>query len=430
MPDSTSLTKPTAEDDRQKITSMTPPVDLAFLIPSQVEMDPSSDKSYYDCRYLEPTRTTSREMQDLVHRELRVIFFEDSARYMRLNDSSQFKVGWRVDHNMTTINTLRLTEPGVDIRCLSDYLNKEVMVYFEYKSVDTFESQKIARYIYREWLRLHDGRPFFQRGGFFGKPAYLQETGPQGLEQLSAFHHDLSQNLSTHAEDLVEFKPWRNFSSKYPGEEPPKDEVPGKIQSWREHGYAMCHLFRSLYLVVDKQSLPEITVQYHNPRGLKGYDRIHDMERPVERELAQCTVLLVKTGDDAHLSSPISFHPLFEAGLASNVNRDDYSGGSGDEETVVRVNLNIAVRFIWDLLQKEKESAEELMQRAQKLEEEQDSLFQAWLEEVFAHSNQVGMDNNFHMWLASRRAIARVNGEAFGDTQVYPVWERLRQWDL
>lgn len=58
------------------------------------------------------------------------------------------------------------------------------------------------------------------------------------------------------------------------------------------------------------------------------------------------------------------------------------------------------------------------------------ALFETWLEEVVSHCDEVGMDNNYHMWLVSRRAIARVNGEAFEDDQVYPFWGRLRLWDI
>jgi hypothetical protein len=138
----------------------------------------------------------------------------------------------------------------------------------------------------------------------------------------------------------------------------------------------------------------------------------------------------VKTGDDAHLSSPISFSPLFGAGLACDVNRDDYTGGPGDEETAVRVSFDVAVRFIWDLLQSEKEAFDKLAKRDQVLEEEQDHRFQDWLEDVVSHAEEVGMDHNLSMWFACRRALARANNEAFDENQVYPVWERLSSWDL
>ncbi|KAF4946666.1 hypothetical protein FGADI_11014 [Fusarium gaditjirri] len=428
MADSTILTKPTAEDNRHKIASMSPPGDHVFKTRPRFEGNPDADQSGYDRKYLEPTKTACREVQDLVYKELKAIYFEDYSAYLRVEQ--RFKFGWRWDGIMTNINRPRHPGLGMNAWRLRDYFNKEVIVYFEHNAVDNYGSQEIARYIFRGWIQVNNGQPFFHRDAFFGKPINLLAGGPQGLEELSVFHGDLSLHISTHADDLVEFKESRGSTSSYPGEPTPKDETPGDIRSWREHGYVMGHLFRALYVVVDKQSLPEATAQYDELLLSDRYDRIERLEDRMEERMKQCTVLLVKTGDDAHLSSPISFDPLFEAGLAMHVNRDDYSGGPQDEETVVRVNLGPAVRFIWELLQKEKESFEELKHQAQIWQEEKDSLFETWLEEVMSHCEEVGMDKNFYMWKAIRRAIARANGETFDVDQVYPFWGRLRLYAL
>ncbi|KAF5665570.1 hypothetical protein FCIRC_10497 [Fusarium circinatum] len=374
MSNSPPVKTPTTTDSGQEIISMSLPGESAYRLFSKEVFDPTSISNVdgYDEKYLEPTRGTLREIPDLIYKELKIMFFEDSAAQIRM--CSKFKIGWRVDHCMTTINTTYLSKPLNNAYHLDNWTNKEVMVYFE--------------------------------------------------------HSDLSHHVSTHVEHLVEFKESKGFKSSYPGEPIPKDETPGDIRSWREHGYHMSHLFRALYLVVDKQSLPENTGISHELPGLEGYDRIHKLDHLVEKEVERCTILLVKTGDDAHISSPISFLPLFEGGLAMNVDRDDYTGGPEDEETAVRVKLDVAVRFIWDLLQREKDFFDELEKRDQVLEEEQDTRFQAWLEDVVSHCEEVGMDHNLFMWFASRRALARANGEALDEEQVYPVWERLRNWDL
>lgn len=334
MKNFTTLTKTTAEDDKHEIASLSPPNDHVFKTEPKFEVNPNSDQSGYDQKYLEATMATRREMQDLVYKELKAHYFESYAACLRLE--ARFHIGWRWDGIMTNINKPRHPGAGIDAWRLRDYFNKEVIVYFEYRSVDNYESQQIARYVFREWLQLHNSRPFFQRDAFFGKPISLQAGGPQSLEKLSVFHGDLSLHISTHADDLVEFKQSKGSKSNHPGEPRPKNENPADIRSWREHGYIMGHLFRALYLVVDKQSLPETTGIYYEPPGLEGYDRIHKLEHRMEKKFKRCTVLLVKTGDDAHLSSPISFDPLFEAGLALSVNRDDYSGGPQEEESVVR----------------------------------------------------------------------------------------------
>lgn len=95
------------------------------------------------------------------------------------------------------------------------------------------------------------------------------------------------------------------------------------------------HLFPASYMVFDDQCLPE-PAPHVSPEGLHGNDRIYYLEGVIEREMAKCTILLVKTGDGAHLSAPVSFEPLFDAGLALNVNRDDCDDGYGDGETAVR----------------------------------------------------------------------------------------------
>ncbi|RKK84028.1 hypothetical protein BFJ69_g2330 [Fusarium oxysporum] len=166
------------------------------------------------------------------------------------------------------------------------------------------------------------------------------------------------------------------------------------------------------------------------PEGLHGNDRIYYLEGVIEREMAKCTVLLVKTGDEAHLSAPVSFEPLFDAGLALNVNRDDCDDGYGDGETAVRVNLDVAVRFLWGLLQKERGALRGLGEIARELEAEQDMLFEKWLDKVMRCSHEVGFENNYHTWSATRRAAARLNGEAFDVDQVFPFWERLRSWHV
>ncbi|KAF5643148.1 hypothetical protein F52700_2863 [Fusarium sp. NRRL 52700] len=346
MSNSKQTTMPTPRADGQELFCMSTPGDCAYHLLSKEVFDPAAISSVddYDEKYLEPTRAGLREIQDLIYKELEINFFEHSAAQIRMY--AKFKIGWRADYCMKNIDTQSLPKHIINPYHLDDWTNKEVMVYFEPRAVDTSESQRIARYIFRAWLRLHNGRPFFQRDGFFGKPLLLRETGPQSLQEISTFHSNLSQYVSTHVEDLVEFKPLRSWSSSYPGEQVPKDETPGDIRSWREHGYHMSHLFRALYLVVDKQSLPETPGLYYQLPELEGYDRIHKLDQRVEKQLEPCTILLVKTGDEAHLSSPISFLPLFEAGLALNVNRDDYTGGSGGEETAVRVKLDVAVRFV------------------------------------------------------------------------------------
>lgn len=374
----------------------------------------------YDPRYLKtpPLHSLPEGMPSLICQELRYIFFETTALHLRHEDD--YKIWWRRDGSMTCVDRRHLPTRFIEPKRVYQFLNKELIVYFETNSVSGYESTKIARYIYREWLHLHDGRPPFQRDGFFAKAVQISSNGPQNLQQLSACHRRICQQLSDRLDDLVDFYP-RTRTPQPPFFEP----IPSKkIQSWQDSGYVLRHLFRALYIVVDRGSLeesrePDLIWQDHDSLALYLKD-IHN------GGLSQCTVLLVKTGDEAHLHSPISFLPLFDAGLALNVNRRDYYDDA--EETVVRVKLNVAVRFVWELLRKEEDALEEVRQLAEGLRQEQDTFCEVWVERVMSHSHRVGIDNNEYTWLAVRRALARTNNEAFEEDQVFPTWERIRHW--
>lgn len=142
--------------------------------------------------------------------------------------------------------------------------------------------------------------------------------------------------------------------------------------------------------------------------------------------ISRVTVLLVKTVDESHLSFPISFLPLFDSGLALDVNRPDYEDGI--EPAIVRVRLGAAILFVWELLNKEEAANKEADKEAKRQREEQETFCEAWVNRVIAHSQEVGTDTNGYSWLAIRRALAKKNSEAFDDDQVNPWWESLRHW--
>ncbi|KAF4976144.1 hypothetical protein FZEAL_7163 [Fusarium zealandicum] len=434
MSNSAQLAKSRARNDTQDIVRvsrspfsvLSPYLITGFSIggdPTVPDLDVSREEnSGYESNYLKAPSLHSlpEEMPSLIRKELQIIFFEETALHLRHQDT--YKTWWRRDGTMTCVRRRHLPARGIAPRDVIQFLNKEILVYFESISVDADDGAKIARYIYREWLRLHHGRPPFQRDGFFAKAVQISDKGPRNLQQLSTFHKGLCQQLSTHLDDLVDFYPstWSK-AVKPPFFEP----VPSrKIQSWRDHGYIMRHLFRALYMVVDSQALAEPA---EPGPARQDHDKwIFYHEGVSERSLARCTVLLVKTGDEAHLDAPISFLPLFDAGLASHVDRQDYSGAF--EETAVRVKLDVAVRFVRDLLRKEEEALDDIGRAAQELRDEQETFCKAWVDKVMTHSHEVGLDNNGYAWVALRRALARMNSEAFDQDQVHPLWESLRIW--
>jgi hypothetical protein len=70
---------------------------------------------------------------------------------------------------MTGVDRRHLPAGFIEPKRAYQFLDKDLIVYLETTSVSGHYRTKIARYIYREWLHLHDGRPPFQRDGFFAK---------------------------------------------------------------------------------------------------------------------------------------------------------------------------------------------------------------------------------------------------------------------
>ncbi|KAH7006822.1 hypothetical protein EDB80DRAFT_751594 [Ilyonectria destructans] len=378
----------------------------------------------YDSRYLNSPAHGSQPNNIflLIRKELEAIFFEESASFLR--KEPPFRLGWRRDGMMTTVNQLQLPRevftqdhnPGD----LIEYLNKEIMIYFPCAAlVYGHQEDKLGRYLYREWLRLHNGRPPFQRHSFFAKPVCFGEKGPRSIQQISLFHKTLCSGISARLNDAVNFHPTKAQPPAGNTDAPPMfNPMPSKtIRSWQDHGFNLKHIFRSLFIVIDDQELAGDQEQPAFRARRPHEDLVWYLEECHDWRLSQYTALLVKTGDEASLHSPISFQPLFEAGLALDVNRHDYTGAP--EEAVVRVKVDVA----------EQEALEDVGQAAQALVEEQRQLCDIWIENVMSHAQRVGIDENGYTWLAARRARARMNGEAFDEDQVKPSWEYLRHWE-
>ncbi|KAH7174865.1 uncharacterized protein B0J16DRAFT_324324 [Fusarium flagelliforme] len=133
-------------------------------------------------------------------------------------------------------------------------------------------------------------------------------------------------------------------------------------------------------------------------------------------------------GDEETLSSPIRFLSLFDAGLAVDVNRSDYHDGI--EATAVRVRLDTAIQFIWDLLERERKASKGINQVQKRLVREQNEFCQLWVYRLISKVKEFGLDWEEASWIATRRAIAKVNDEAFDDDQLEPEWKMVDRWRM
>ncbi|KAI6092656.1 hypothetical protein F4821DRAFT_138681 [Hypoxylon rubiginosum] len=402
--------------------------------------DPCRDHPGYDQWYAESesSEPLSDGMSQLLRRELENIFYESAARHRRDDcDEVEIRQRWYRDPDnygmMPTLNHLQIDEAYfTSIRHYSEleyYLNKTTAMYIDVPGkLDCYSDVNMGRYIYRQWYRMHGGRPSLQRHHYFTNATWIRENGPHTISEIIKFHRSLCDSVSARLDDPVGFGNYRNFKNPEDSED---SEDSGDLElrssgdrptpsysakSWRSHGFTLGHLYRAMFIVVDDQVARDIV------RGAR-----LGREAGWERNISQYTVLLVKTGDDTHLSSPICFNPLVESGMTLAVNRADV-GGNVEGEDVVRVKLDVAMKFILDLVHREEEAIPCVRQAAELLREEHDNECQRWVERVLEHAMEVGIDNNGFTWQCIRRAQARLNGEAFDVEQINPIFEALTYW--
>jgi hypothetical protein len=288
-----------------------------------------------------------------------------------------------------------------------DFFNKEVIIYIDTTAMDYGNLASLGCYFHRAWLHLHNGRPPFQRGGFIAKAMQMTDRDEGALPRLKDLHQKLSVKLSNQQYDRVRFhnlEPWELKHLR----PPPSPEV----QSFRDRGYRLRPLFQALCLVFDHHS-PNGSRDPWPPVQAAPYNT--HFQQIYSHRISSQTVLLVRTGDKTALSSTISFLPLYAAGLALDVDRKSYSG-----DQVVRVKLDVAIQFIWDLLQKEERCNADILRVADGLRDEHEQYCQEWVDDVISRCQKDGLDEYNETWQATRRALARMENEAFDMYQIIP----------
>ncbi|KAI0542117.1 hypothetical protein GGR58DRAFT_497473 [Xylaria digitata] len=329
--------------------------------------------------------------------------------------TDNFKFRWWDNGSSPSITQFeQLYAPEISTENLAEYLNKQVVVYVQENNNQirgpglaslTLEIRFIGRYIFREWYRLHHGRPPFQRHRFFAKAISFPKTSPHAprdIPQALSFYRSLCRRVSDRLDDLVEFRIKPGVPRSWP-------RPSQGLKTWRQHGFDLGHLFRAVFIVVDYQSRIDRNIiaplsQRPNETGQEFRHRI------IDYKTSRLSVLLVRTGDDAHLSSPVDFRPLRESGEALESNRADVEEYS---EGAVRVILNSALRFLFDLLCREEDALAHLRAEREEVEDERDRGCERWIDRVLSHAQEVGIDANGFTWQGIRRACARMNGEGF-----------------
>lgn len=396
---------------------------------------PDGDR-YYDRCYLQlPTvEPLSEDMVRLVRSQLATMFYECMA--YGLVFTSKFRLAWSQycydryctrSFNLPRLPPRTFTPHSRPVRDhLLEYADVHIAVYFNWfdsrffyaQAQSDFEIRRLGRYVQRKWFYLHGGRPPMLGYQMFAKPIGLEGSEPRDIQNVREFHRSLCDAVSIGLNEQEIPKP---SSSTYQTRLQPRNPSPPpstNLRTYKEKGREIAHLFRAIVIVVDDQ-----VMQYAEPTTCapKMEGKLPYSERLRSWFTAQNSVLLIKTGDDAHLSSPISFQSFYDSGTALPVNRPDCD----DEADVIRVKIDTALEFIFDLIQRERERVPSVGLAAEIEDRQHLEVCERWVDSVMEHAGKVGIDANGFTWEAVRRAKAALNGEAFHKNQIDPQWHFL-----
>ncbi|KAI1213778.1 uncharacterized protein F4807DRAFT_456326 [Annulohypoxylon truncatum] len=404
---------------------------------------PQCDRNhhFYDQRYAQsPTvEPLSEDMVRLVRSQLATLFYERMANGFLF--TLQFRWEWSDDNIQYRIRTFkqvrlrpRMFAPLSPLvrEHLLEYADVHVAFYFDWflhtfvHDNIGFSPRRLGRYIWRKWFHWHGGRPPFLGYQKFAKPINLTGSKPRDMQNLREFHRSLCDavEIGLSQQELPKATPWTHRSSRtrlQPANPNPSQLT--NLRTYQDRGREMAHLFRAIIMVVDGQVMrykePEI---YRVVSTLPEVDVLAHTERYRDWLAFQHSVLLFRTGDDAHLSSPVSFQSLYDSGKALPVNRPDYDD---DGLNVIRVQIDTALEFVFDLIQREREAVPSVGLAAEKENRQHSEVCEKWVDGVMEHAGRVGIDTNGFTWEAVRRAKAALNGEAFDAFQVDPPWNHL-----
>jgi hypothetical protein len=325
------------------------------------------DHDYDEC-YLAPqvSEPTDAAIASLIRSELATLFHEKTAEMIRY-DRTRFTDKWSSLMGMSAFDDTLPTLSDSFFRArgkVEEYSNKHIAIYFQCTNGDkTHQPFKnatggmVGRYVYRHWLQMHRGRPPFQRRHFLAKPIefargheahdllhYERHYLVTDLPYVLSFHRSLCDTLAAREDDIrhgdvygprAKVGHLTGNKPKYPRWECP-DFAPCPSEeplSYRQHGYQLGHLFRSLFLVVDDGHYYHSDESPDDPeedeewlcadyrikpaleRGAFQLGKFDQDEKYRDWKISRCPVLLVRTGDEGHLSAPISFRTYNLSGL-------------------------------------------------------------------------------------------------------------------
>ena len=236
---------------------------------------------------------------------------------------ADLKYNWNGSRWMSAMTTLtpELSYDGT----LGALCNKPTVFYWALAAQDpetTYCPSLVFADIYKTWWNCHDTRPDIEFGRFFAFPIRLTPTGPRTIPELLRAHAHMCDRAFSRMESIRS------------GE---VDSIHCNKRDWRR--FNLLPLCRAIIVLYDEFIIPS----GREPDGTLSLDK--DAERQ--------TAVMLLTGQNSGLSSPIDFEAIRSSSLP--IARDDVD--AIDSSNVIRVSLKTAVQFITKLQQREETAA-------------------------------------------------------------------------
>lgn len=254
-------------------------------------------------------------LQEPLTRELRLEIKSQLEEYWKFyrrdeNFRRDTKSSWYDTGNMITLDE---ATPCLNHIRLSRFCNKATALYVAPSGQQNDQLPlKVFGCIYKDWFLHHNNEPNFEFGRFFAAPVHITSNGPQAVAEIVQSH----KILCSQASQLLT-SPDRGQSLS------PGSKLTTKTRK-------LLPLFRAIILILDE--LDESVEEDENECiSLDEYSQAQ-------------SVLMIKTGDEAHLSAPITFEHIREQ--AFQLKRGDCNL---DGIEVIRVSLAAAIHFVTTL---------------------------------------------------------------------------------
>ena len=259
--------------------------------------------------------------------------------------------------------------------------------------------------IYEEWFRCHDGDPNIEFGHFFASPIQITSGGPESIAGILEAHNLLCDQAASLLTKIVREEsvgvPTRSTKTHWPNPQ----------------CYTLLSTCRAIIVIID---------QLNRDTG-------SDPKFVVLHEQSQRqSVLMVRTGEESHLSAPIDFESIGADRLP--LDKTNVAGRCID---CVRVSLATAVKFIANLQRREEAAfpncrgyaaIDGLLCPAGVKGGAPEHYLSAdsWADRLVQEAEEKGYDNVFETWESVRRVKARKRGESFSELTPYHFDSRWR----